>query len=207
MEASATIHNLFPDFDGEVTPDNLHKLMSRVAELERQLEEQRAELMKARTRRDADDLEDELQGHLATIRKQSRAIGALERKIKEDDDPSLTSNAAAKAVCERWKQATGKSKAVIGKSRIKMVNARAGDGYPYTSEDWLPDHITLELAVDGLASHPYRVYDKRFATGRKADLDNDLDACMKDEKHVERCARLGYAARKAGWTLEEGWPE
>lgn len=155
----------------------------------------------------AADAADTIVGLLRTIESLGKTVGSLERKIKEEADPTLRANAEAKAVCERWKEATGKTKAVIGKSRIKMVNARAGEGYAYTSDDWLPDHITLELAVDGLASHPYRVYDKRFATGRKADLDNDLDACMKDEKHVERCARLGYAARKAGWTLEEGWPE
>lgn len=208
MEARlALVPDLPDEFTGEPTPANFAIVMTRLSELEAQTRELQSKLMKAETRRAADDLEDELQGHLATIRKQSRAIGALERRLKEDDDPALSSNAEANAVCVRWKLATGKTKAVVGKARIKIVNARHGEGFAYSSEEWLPDHVTLELAVDGLASHPYEVYGKRYREGKRSNLKNDLKHWLADEYRVEECARLGYIARREGWTVEEGWPE
>lgn len=155
------------------------------------------------------DLEDELAGAKKTIAAQNRIIGTQERKIKaEEGDPVRGDKEEAKfrALGERWKLASGKKNAVIGKPRLKLMKARRNDGFPITQPDDAEPMATLELAIDGLCAYPYRVYDKRYREGRKQDLDNAIDSALKDEKHVEECARLGWKARQEGWTPEGGWP-
>lgn len=152
------------------------------------------------------DLEDLNAGLRVTVDKQAREIGTLKRKLTADDPEVHPQRAAIHKLIDRWREACNHPKAKAGTARVKLVAARIKDGYPVTSEEWLPSEPTLELAIDGLAAYPYRVFNRRYAEGKPADRDDDLTAALKDEKHVELCARLGYKARQAGWTLEGGWP-
>lgn len=187
---SATVHNLFPDFDGEVSSANLHRLIARVAELERQLEEQRAELMKARTRRAADDLEDELAGAYQTIKIQNRKIGTLERKVAEEADPlNHPKGKEIVALIERWMRATGHEKSKISDDRVKLVKARLRDGYT-------PEQIAL--AIDGLAANPFVVNAQRRPEGKPSQRYDQLDHCLKGGQKLEQFAVMGHKARAEG---------
>lgn len=153
------------------------------------------------------DLEDRCEGYRKTVDKQAREIGALTRKLAEEDGIDNHSQGAdIKWLIDLWREGSGHLKAKAGKQRIKMVKARVSDGFAIKAEP--PEtEPTLELAVIGLCAYPYRVFDKRFPTGRPSDRDDDLSAALKDEKHVESLSRLGWRARKEGWTPEGGWPE
>lgn len=195
MEA-ATVHQLRPS--GEVPMElSLRDALTRIAELERQIANDYA-------RRDA---EDRAEGFRVTVEKQAREIGVLTRKVAEGEDPQThPKGAEIVALIERWKRGTDKPTAKAGATRVKLVKARLKDGYPLASEDELPSEPTLELAIDGLCAYPFRVYDRRLRDGKPANRDDDLTAALKDEKHVEEMARLGFKARREGWTLEGGWP-
>lgn len=142
---------------------------------------------------------DTIVGLLKLLEGAGKTIGSLERRVQEDADPNHhTKGREIVALIERWKRGTGKKTAKAGAQRVKLIKSRLKDGYPITSDDWLPAEPTLELAVDGLCAFPYRVFDRRQREGKKVNLDNDLTAALKDEKHVEQMARLGYQARKDG---------
>ena len=151
------------------------------------------------------DNEDLVEGFKRTVEKQSREIGTLTRKLRDEDDPAAhpLGRDIVKLI-ERWRDLCH-PKATVGKARVKLVKARLADGFALDSEDWLPDHPTLTLAIDGVASHPYLLYGKRKREGSKANCYNDLKDALGDEPKVEESARAGYAARRDGWTLE-GWP-
>lgn len=209
MEAALSLVPSLPDdFSGEFTEANFQIVMRRLAELEATVREQQSELTKARTRRSADDLEDELAGHLATIRKQSRALGAAERKLREYDDNPDTHPQGHEIteLIDRWRVGTNKPTAKIGSGRVRLTKARIADGFKIRTSEGEDPEPTLELAVDGLCAYPYRVFDRRFAEGNRSDLDNDFSRALKDEKHVEELSRYGYRARKAGWTPSGKWP-
>ena len=149
------------------------------------------------------DLADRCEGYRKTVDKQAREIGALSRKLAEED--GVEHHAKGKEITELidlWRTSCKHPKAKVGKARIKMVKARLADGFPLKADD----EASLELAIIGLAAYPFRVFDKRFPTGRPSDRDDDLSAALKDEKHVEALSRLGWKAKQAGWTVENGWP-
>ena len=151
------------------------------------------------------DMEDQVKGFELKARSDARAIGVLERKISEEHDPAHHPlGADIVKLIDHWRDLCH-PKATIGKARVKLVKARLADGFALDSEDWLPDHPTLTLAVDGIASHPYLLYGKRKREGGQDNRYDDLKDCLGDEPKVEETARAGWAARKAGWN--GGWPE
>lgn len=175
-------------------------------EVARQITKGEAKVIDLSTGEATVEAQDLIVGLFRTIESQGRKIGSLERTINDfgEVDPGPAGREITDLI-DRWRRGTGKSKAKIGKPRIKLVKARLADGFPITCPDWLPDHVTLELAIDGIAAYPYRRFKERRREGSESELENDLSHALKDEKHVEECARYGYKARKAGWTLE-GWP-
>lgn len=152
------------------------------------------------------DLLDEVEGLTKLTKRQARENARLEKRLAGDDAAPHPRDREFRDLGERWKLATQKKSAKIGIPRMKLMKARHKDGFPISIPDDAPPEPTLELAIDGLCAFPYRVYDKRFREGRKSDLDNDLDLALKDERHVEQLARLGWKARREGWTPEGGWP-
>lgn len=151
------------------------------------------------------DLQDEREGLLELTAKQAGENAVLSRRIAGDEDPMRESAAPARRIVERW--LVHHPRAVLTKGRVKMVRARLADGYALDSEKWLPDHPTLELAVDGVAAFPFLLFGKRKREGAASQRYDDLKDALGDGAKVEESARAGYRARKAGWTPEEGWPE
>ena len=152
------------------------------------------------------DLLDERDGLLKLTKKLARENGALGRRIQEADDPAhQPPGSEVVAVVERWRSLCHPN-AKVSKDRIRLVKARLSDGFPLSAEDHLPTEPTLELAVDGIASHPYLLYGKRKRTGAESNRYDDLKDALGDAPKVEEAARAGYLARKKGWTAE-GWPE
>ena len=176
-------------------------------EIARQIVKGECKVLDLSTGEAAIDAQDVIVGLFRTVEAQGRKIGSLERQIAEWGEPDAgPAGREITDLIDRWRRATGKTKAKIGRPRIKLVKARLADGYPITDPDPLPDHVTLELAIDGLAAFPYRRFKDRHRDGKPSELENDLTHALKDEKHVEELARYGYRARKAGWTVEGGWP-
>ena len=125
-----------------------------------------------------------------------------ERQLQEEADPRNHPNGREiQELFARWQAGSGHHKTKLGLNRIKLVKARLKDGYPIKGED----EASLELAIDGICAYPYAVYDRRSATGRKQDRRDDFELALKDEKHVESLARLGWKARRDGWTPDHGW--
>ena len=91
----------------------------------------------------------------------------------------------------------------ISADRVKLVKVRLRDGYPIASEEPVP---TLELAVDGICAYPYVVNGQRVPTGKPSQRLDRLGIALAGGGSVENFARLGYQARKAGWTPSGGWP-
>lgn len=121
----------------------------------------------------------------------------LEAQVEEEKDPRNQPNGKERVqIVEYWREVCGKTKSLVTKDRVKMAGARLGDGY---------DMATLKLALDGLAAHPYRVYDKRLKTGRREDRHDQLKDALGDSEKVEAMANLGAMARRQGWTPEHGW--
>jgi hypothetical protein len=207
MEAAQHLSLVPPEgFTGEVNRDQLDLLLRQLSERDAEIRELRAEVDRLKAVRTDADLADENAGHLVTLRKQSREIGVLTKRIEVQEDPKSASNALAYEVVDYWRRATRKRGAKIGASRLKLVRARLRDGFEIGEPTGLPEEATLLLALDGLASHPYEIYGKRHRTGNKSARKNDLKDALGDEAKVEACARLGWEARRAGWTLEAGWP-
>jgi len=153
------------------------------------------------------DLLDERDGLLTLTAKQARENARLARRVAEDEDPNAhPQGAEIVALIERWKLGAGHPKAKVSADRVKLVKARISDGYPITDDDPLPGHATLELAVDGLCAHRYVVNGHRVPDGTGSQLHDRLGICLAGGEAVEKFARLGYAARRAGWTPAEGWP-
>lgn len=153
------------------------------------------------------DLIDARDGLLALTEKQARDNRRLEKRIEVEEDPhSHPQGAEIVALIERWKAATGHAKSKVSADRVKLVKARIKDGYAITDDDPLPGHATLELAVDGLCAHRYVVNGHRVPDGTGSQLHDRLGICLAGGEAVEKFARLGYAARRAGWTPAEGWP-
>jgi hypothetical protein len=152
-----------------------------------------------------EEKDEEITGLEETIRLQAGTIGRLRRQVEQvdsiDTDPK---GREIRALFKRHQKATGKTNTKLGKPRVKLVRARLRDGFPFASEEAEP---TLELAIDGVAAFPYRVFNRRERTGRPSDLDNGFDRALQDEKHVEELSRYGWKAKQAGWTVEDGWPE
>lgn len=144
------------------------------------------------------DLEDRIEGYRKTCDKQAREIGALARRIAEEDDPATHPlGKEIVALIERWKLGAGHAKSKTSADRVKAVKARLKDGYSIEQ---------LELAVDGISAYPYiGTGGQRFATGKPAQRHDRLGIALGGGEAVERFAVLGYAARKAGWTPEQGW--
>ena len=139
-------------------------------------------------------------------KKQARENARLEKRVAEDEDPmNHAKGADIVALFDRWALGSNHLKAKLGGPRVKLVKARLKDGYDITGDG--SNGATLELAIDGICAYPFQVYDKRNATGRPQDRRDDFELALKDEKHVEALARLGWKARSEGWTPEEGWPD
>lgn len=135
------------------------------------------------------------------------SLRRLEKRVAEDEDPSTHPlGKEIVALIERWMLGTGHGKAKVSADRVKAVKARLKDGYPITSDEHLPTDPTLELAVDGICSHPFVVNGQRSRTGSQSQRHDRLGICLGGGEKVEEFARLGYAARKAGFTPAEGWP-
>jgi hypothetical protein len=148
--------------------------------------------------------DEEIAGLNKTLDLQVRALGRLERQL--DGEESLDRDPKAKhirALFERYKVATGKKTVKLGKPRVKLVRARLRDGFSLSADD----EPSLELAIDGIAAYPYRVFNERKREGNASDRDDSFDRALQDEKHVESLSRYGWKARKAGWTPETGWPD
>ncbi len=153
------------------------------------------------------DLTDERDGLLKLTAKQARENAALQRRVAEDADPAThPQGAEIVTLIERWRAGAGHPQARISADRVKLVKARIKDGYPLTAEEWLPPVPTLELAVDGICSHPFVTNGRRTRDGQPSNRHDRLGICLGGGEKVEEFARLGYAARKAGWTPEKGWP-
>lgn len=121
----------------------------------------------------------------------------MQKQLEEEADPRNQPNGKERvAVVEYWREVCGKQRSVVSKDRVKMAGARLGDGY--TVEQ-------LKLALDGLASHPYRVYDNRLREGRPQDRHDQLKDALGDSEKVEAMANLGHQARRQGWTPSHGW--
>ena len=150
------------------------------------------------------DLLDERDGLLTLTAKQARENARLARRVAEDEDPNAhPQGAEIVALIERWKLGAGHPKAKVSADRVKLVKARIRDGYPITSEQAEP---TIELAVDGICAYPYVVNGRRMPAGEPSQRYDRLGIALAGGEKVEECSRLGYAARKAGWTPEGGWP-
>lgn len=120
----------------------------------------------------------------------------LEKQIKEEADPRNTPNgAAAERVVIYWKDLCHPN-SKVSTDRRKMAGARLADDY---TED------QLRLAIDGIASHPFRVFDKRLKEGRSEDRHDQLKDALGDSEKVEAMANLGHQARRQGWTPSHGW--
>lgn len=147
---------------------------------------------------------DTIAGLLDIIEKSGRTIGALERRLREESDPDHhPKGKEIRDLFDRWKLGANHPKAILGGPRVKLVKARLKDGYPIQGDN----EASLELAIDGICAYPFQVYDRRSAKGRKQDRRDDFELALKDEKHVESLARLGWKARREGWTPEGGWRE
>ena len=143
------------------------------------------------------DLEDQVAGLRVTIDKQAREIGRLSRLIQAEDDPH--SHPKGKEIIDliqRWMQGTGHSKSKVSSDRVKLVKSRLKDDYSLEQ---------LELAVDGISAFPYVVNGQRKQTGKASQRHDRLGICLGGGEKVEEFARLGWAARQQGWTIEEGW--
>lgn len=162
-------------------PTGIEQAAARIADLERQVHGLTYKL------RDAEDL---AAGHESTIRKQSREIGTLSRKLQEEEDPnSHPKGAEIVALIERWKRGTGHANSKTSADRVKLVKSRLKDGYS-------PEQI--ELAVDGIAAYPFVVNGTRTRTGRDSERHDRLGIPLGGGESVEKFAVLGYQARKAG---------
>lgn len=141
------------------------------------------------------------------VESQAVTIRRLEKRVAEDEDPAThPQGAEIVALIERWMRGTGHSKARVSADRVKAVKARLKDGYAITSDEHLPTDPTLELAVDGICSHPFVVNGQRSRQGTTSQRHDRLGICLGGGEKLEDFARLGYAARKAGWTPSGGWP-
>lgn len=153
------------------------------------------------------DLLDERDGLLTLTAKQARENARLARRVAEDEDPNAhPQGAEIVALIERWKLGAGHPKSKVSADRVKLVKARIKDGYAITDDDPFPDHATLELAIDGIAAHPFVVNGQRVPAGKPSQRHDRLGIALGGGEEVEKFARLGYAARKAGWRPETGWP-
>lgn len=144
------------------------------------------------------DLIDERDGLLKLTAKQARENAALARRVAEDE--SAESHAKGREIVElieRWKRVTGHVKSKTSGDRIKLVKARLKDSYSVEQ---------LELAVDGIGAFPFVTNGRRTRIGQPSNRHDRLGICLGGGEKVEEFARLGHAARKAGWTPEEGWP-
>lgn len=145
------------------------------------------------------DVIDERDGLVTLTRKQAKENAALQRRIAEDEDPnSHPRGAEIVELIQRWMRGTGHAKSKVSADRVKLVKARIKDGYEISAEEWLPDIPTLELAVDGIASHPFVVNGTRVPTGPKASRHDRLGIALGGGEKVEEFSRLGYKARKNG---------
>lgn len=153
------------------------------------------------------DVLDERDGLVTLTRKQAAENARLQRRIEEEADPnSHGQGAEIVALIERWKRGADHPGSKISADRVKLVKARLKDGYQIASEEWLPDHVTLELAVDGICAHRFVCNGQRSRSGSLAQRHDRLGIALGGGEKVEEFARLGYKARKAGWTPEGGWP-
>jgi hypothetical protein len=145
------------------------------------------------------DLEDERAGLISTIEKQARTIGALERRVTEEEDPnSHPKGKEIVGVIVRWMRGSGHTKAKVSADRIKLVKARLRDDYDLASDEWLPEEPTIELAVDGICAYPFVVNGSRKAEGKPSQRHDRLGIALAGGEKVEEFSRLGYRARKEG---------
>lgn len=179
MEA-AKVLQLHPQPDGFPWPDDNGELLS---------------VSDARHR--VRDLLDERDGLIKLTRKQAKENAALSRQIAEEAD--VTHHEKGKEILsllERWRTATGHLKSKDSADRIKMVKSRLRDGYSIEQ---------LEQAVDGIGAYRFVVAAKRAKDGHQSQRFDELSHAIGSGEKVEKAARLGYAARQQGWTLEGGW--
>jgi hypothetical protein len=134
--------------------------------------------------------EDTLHGHEQTIAWQSGKIGRLERELREETDPQAHPQRAEIAkLIDRWRIATGHTKAKASKDRFDVIRARLKDGYNL-------DH--LELAIDGIACFPFVQNGTRTREGADSQRHDSLSIALKGGENTERFANLGAQARKQG---------
>lgn len=149
----------------------------------------------------------ELEGLVKLTRKQAKENAQLTRRIQQDEDPhSHPRGADIVKLIERWKRGACHTQAKVSADRVTVVKARIKDGYEIASEEWLPDHVTLELAVDGICAFPFVVTGRRVREGTPAQRHDRLGIALAGGEKVEEMARLGYRARKEGlvtWHEEE----
>lgn len=129
--------------------------------------------------------DDEIAGHVRTIRSQSAAIGRLERQV--DEDPQLhPQRKEITALIDRWREATGHPRAKHSKDRFDVIKARLRDGYTLDQ---------LELAIDGIAAFPYVINGQRVSQGKPSQRHDALSLALKGGENLERFANLGARAR------------
>ena len=130
----------------------------------------------------------ENEGLTKLTKKQARENAALARRVAEDE--SVESHAQGREIVElidHWRTACNHPNSKISGDRIKLVKSRLKDGYEFAE---------LRLAIDGLAAHPFRVYDRRLPTGRPADRHDQLKDALGDSERLEKLANLGAQARR-----------
>lgn len=143
--------------------------------------------------------QDTITGLLKTIETQGRTIGSLERAIRDEGDVEAAPNGREiRTLFERWKSGLGKTKPILTSDRVKAVRALMRAGYEYEQ---------MELAVDGLLSHPFLVYGDPRRTGGSGQRHDEFKSAFKGGAELERYANLGYQARRQGWSADGGWPE
>lgn len=142
------------------------------------------------------DLEDQIAGHITTIKAQSRRIGQLERQLTADDPEHHPQKAEIFDVIAHWQKVTDHPNAKPSKDRFDLVRSRIKDGYELEQ---------IKLALDGIGAYRYVVNAQRKTHGNPSQRYDQMEHALKGGQKLERFANLGHEARKQGWT-EEGWP-
>lgn len=131
-------------------------------------------------------------------RENARLNSTLAKIADEDaDTKNHPKGAVIVGLLKRWSVVCNHPNSDLSDGkRIKLVKARLN---AFNEEQ-------LELAEDGAAAFPYRVYGNRLKTGRPEDRKDQISDIFGDAERVETLANLGWKARQGGWTPEEGWP-
>ena len=136
------------------------------------------------------ELEYDVAGLTTLTKKQANENAKLAKRVAEDEDP--TTHPKGKEIVDlidHWRETCNHPNSKVSADRVKLVKSRLKDGYSIEE---------LQLAIDGLAAFPYRVYDKRLPNGRPADRHDQLKDALGDSERLEKLANLGAEARRNG---------